>query len=95
MPVDQPVGSVTAINDPFAREAAEVAEALGVDPMRGLGQVEVERRAASAGRNELERIERPALWRMVLEAATEPFVVLLLIAGRRCDRAGRGARRRS
>jgi Ca2+-transporting ATPase len=79
--VDRPSRSAPAIVAPFAFEAAEVALALGVDPILGLDHVEVDRRAASAGRNELERTERPALWRMVVDAATEPFVVLLLVAG--------------
>lgn len=69
------------LDQPFARDVAEVADVLGVDPARGLDHAEVDRRAASAGRNELAPTERPAIWRMVLDAATEPFVVLLLLAG--------------
>jgi P-type Ca2+ transporter type 2C len=78
---ERPPGPTSATADWFAHDAAEVAETLGVDPTRGLDPGEVGARAALAGRNELERSERPALWRMILGAAMEPFVVLLLLAG--------------
>ena len=65
----------------FELPAADVAVALAVDPRLGLPAADVARRAAAAGPNEVQRSAPPAVWRMVLEAATEPFVLLLLVAG--------------
>ncbi|HET9522420.1 MAG TPA: HAD-IC family P-type ATPase [Candidatus Limnocylindrales bacterium] len=64
-----------------AATAASVAADLGVDPGLGLATEEVERRAAQAGPNALEASEQEPLWRMLLKAASEPFVLLLAIAG--------------
>jgi Ca2+-transporting ATPase len=69
------------VADPHSRPAREVAAALAVDPARGLSTAEAERRATVAGANTLGTAVRPAAWRMVLDAATEPFVLLLLAAG--------------
>src|SRR6185437_12868280 len=66
---------------PHARSAEAVAESLGVDPARGLAVPEVARRAADSGPNALDRAERPSVLGMVVDAATEPFVLLLLAAG--------------
>jgi len=52
-----------------------------VDPTVGLAAEEAAQRAVASGPNELETVHREPVWRMVLEAATEPFVVLLGIAG--------------
>ena len=60
---------------------AAVAEQLGVETRRGLDPAEVDRRAAIHGPNALESQRRATLPRMVLEAATEPFVLLLFAAG--------------
>jgi len=66
---------------PHARTAADVAADLAVDPGRGLStSVAIERRAAF-GANELEEVERPTIAAMVWEAVTEPFVILLFVAG--------------
>ena len=65
----------------FAVPAAEAARALDVDPAIGLTEEAVLRRAEIAGPNEVEPPQRPRVWRMVLDAATEPFVLLLLVAG--------------
>jgi Ca2+-transporting ATPase len=51
-----------------------------VDPAIGLDSDEVARRAALAGPNELEPRKRESVLRMVLGAATEPFVLLLAAA---------------
>ncbi len=59
----------------------DVAAALDVDPVTGLASAEAERRATEAGPNELDPTRREPLWRMILEAATEPFVLMLLAAG--------------
>ena len=64
-----------------ARPGAEVAAGLGVDPKRGLSAAAVEERRARSGPNELQEVERPSVWAMVWEALTEPFVVLLFVAG--------------
>jgi magnesium-transporting ATPase (P-type) len=72
---------VPSITDPHLIPAPDVALGLGVDPAHGLSPVEVERRAAVAGPNELEPEERPSVLAMLWEAATEPFVILLLVAG--------------
>jgi P-type Ca2+ transporter type 2C len=69
------------IRDAHARTPQEVAAALDVDPSAGLAEDEAARRAAIAGPNALEATASPSLWRIVLDAATEPFVLLLLAAG--------------
>lgn len=71
----------TPPTDPFALDARAVAAALDVEPARGLARDEVAARAAAAGPNELEPPHRSSILGMVLEAATEPFVLLLLAAG--------------
>ncbi len=67
--------------DAHARPAEEVARALGVDRTVGLASDEVARRAATSGPNSLAPAERESVLRMVREAATEPFVLLLAGAG--------------
>jgi Ca2+-transporting ATPase len=69
------------LTTPHAASALEVGEALSVDPAIGLGASEVLARAAQSGPNELEPARRESLLRMVLGAASEPFVVLLAVAG--------------
>jgi P-type Ca2+ transporter type 2C len=66
---------------PHAAEAHLVAEGLGVSLQTGLSEAEAARRLAASGANELQRREVPPLWRMVWDAATEPFIVLLLASG--------------
>jgi Ca2+-transporting ATPase len=61
--------------------AITVAANFGVDPTVGLTSDEVERRAADSGPNALEAPKREPLWRMLVKAATEPFVLLLTVAG--------------
>ncbi len=67
--------------DPHTRPAVEVALALGVDRSVGLAADEVARRAEASGPNALAPAERGSVLGMVREAATEPFVLLLLGAG--------------
>ncbi len=67
--------------EPYLRSAQAVAAALGVEPARGLSGDDVSARAATAGPNELESARRESVPRMIFEAATEPFVLLLLAAG--------------
>ncbi len=64
-----------------ARSAEEVAQALGVDRAVGLEPAEIERRAAAGGPNALEPARRNSILGMIREAATEPFVLLLFVAG--------------
>ncbi|MHB8458545.1 MAG: cation-translocating P-type ATPase [Candidatus Limnocylindrales bacterium] len=67
--------------DPHAAQAAAVADALGVDPARGLDPDEAARRSHEAGPNALEAARRESVVHMLVEAAGEPFVVLLFISG--------------
>lgn len=64
-----------------AEAGTAVAAALGVDPTVGLSTAEAARRAETAGPNALKASKREPVWRMVLEAATEPFVLMLAAAG--------------
>src|SRR5436309_9900256 len=73
--------TVPVMIDPYARRVADVASALGVDPARGRGEDAAGRLAAVHGPNALEPVRRSTLPVLLLEAATEPFVVLLAIAG--------------
>jgi Ca2+-transporting ATPase len=65
----------------YASSPAEVASALSVDPAVGLSPEDVDRRRNRSGRNEVEAAERPSLAAMIWDAVTEPFVVLLFVAG--------------
>ncbi len=67
--------------DAYARPAEDVSNALGVDPGRGLSTADVEARAAVLGPNELEPPRRESIAAMLVEAATEPFVLVLAVAG--------------
>jgi len=66
---------------PHSVPSAVVAEQLGVEPRHGLDPAEAERRAAIHGPNAIEPERRTTLPRMVFDAATEPFVLLLFAAG--------------
>ncbi len=71
----------SAVADAHARSADAVAAGLGVDPLPGLDAAEAARRLAAFGPNELEPGRREGIARLLVGAATEPFVVLLAIAG--------------
>ena len=81
IPVTATPSAPDRVLDAHALDANVVAARLEVDPGVGLVPAEVERRLARSGANELEHAERPAVWRMLLEAASEPFVLLLAAAG--------------
>jgi P-type Ca2+ transporter type 2C len=66
---------------PHATDAPAVAAALTVSPDAGLSEDEARRRLQATGPNELQRRRAPPLWRMVFDAATEPFILVLLGAG--------------
>ena len=74
-------GAVDQSTTAYARTASDVAAALGVDPARGLPPQLVAERREEFGLNELQEVERPSVWAMVWEAVTEPFVILLFVAG--------------
>jgi P-type Ca2+ transporter type 2C len=78
-PSPEPGGS--PLESPHAFSAADVGLALAVDPGAGLGAADAAERLARHGENELEARHGPSLARITWEAVTEPFVVLLLIAG--------------
>jgi P-type Ca2+ transporter type 2C len=61
--------------------AAAIADALQVDSSVGLSSAEATRRARAAGPNALEAGRREPLWRILLDAVVEPFVLLLAVAG--------------
>jgi Ca2+-transporting ATPase len=73
--------SLEPIAAAYALPAAELADRLRVDPSRGLDVIEAEARLAAHGPNELEPPRRVSVLTSVIEAATEPFVVVLAIAG--------------
>jgi Ca2+-transporting ATPase len=73
--------SRTSLADAHARSGEEVTKDLGVERARGLDPDEVTSRAAEAGPNTLEPPRRLSLVRLIWDAATEPFVLLLLAAG--------------
>ncbi|HET7027607.1 MAG TPA: cation-transporting P-type ATPase [Candidatus Limnocylindrales bacterium] len=64
-----------------AEPVPAVAAALGVDPVRGLDADVVAVRQAESGRNEVDATRPPGLLRAVVEAATEPFLILLIASG--------------
>src|SRR3954466_14749520 len=67
--------------EPHAAAAAEVAERLTVDPRVGLTTTEAERRAEASGPNALEEAHKEPVSAMLIEAVTEPFVLMLAVAG--------------
>jgi Ca2+-transporting ATPase len=73
-------GAVTS-TPPHATEAAAVAAAFGVQPATGLTDAEAARRLAASGANLLAQRTAPPLWKMLWDAATEPFILLLLGSG--------------
>jgi Ca2+-transporting ATPase len=58
-----------------------VAAKVGVDPRIGLSRVDAQDRATEVGPNELSAPDPPKVWRLVLRSATQPFVLVLLVAG--------------
>jgi Ca2+-transporting ATPase len=69
------------VDDAHLAAAIEIAGRLDVDPTGGLNVVEAARRLALYGPNELEPIRHPSILRTVWRGATEPFIVLLALAG--------------
>jgi P-type Ca2+ transporter type 2C len=81
MSVIAPVAGRQDMSRAHAVPVAVLATALDVDPGRGLSPASVTDRRTRFGPNELERVESPSVWAMVWDAVTEPFVVLLFVAG--------------
>ncbi len=72
----------TAVTAPaHALTGDEVAAQLEVDPRLGLSAAAALDRARTAGPNALEDTKSEPAWRMVLEALSEPFIVMLAVAG--------------
>jgi Ca2+-transporting ATPase len=69
------------IAEPQVAAAGDVARDLDVDPTRGLTSEDAAERARRGGPNALAVAEREPLWRMLMESATEPFVLMLAAAG--------------
>jgi Ca2+-transporting ATPase len=67
--------------DAHAQPVTAVAQALAVDPSYGLDTATVASRQAAMGPNAVEAEARPGIARVLLESATEPFVLLLAAAG--------------
>jgi Cation transporter/ATPase, N-terminus len=66
--------------DPPLLDAAEVLEALGVDPASGLSSAEAARRLARTGRNRLDPAAQVPAWRKLLAQFADPLIYLLLAA---------------
>ena len=75
MTIDAPAGTA------HARAAFDVAAELGVEPADGLTPADAAARLESTGPNALEEHAPPSVWKALWEAVTEPFVILLAVAG--------------
>src|SRR6187402_634350 len=64
-----------------ALSAGAVATDLNVDPEIGLSAQEAAERLARLGPNEIEPQAATPIWKMLFEAVTEPFVLMLAVAG--------------
>ena len=76
---DQAPTAVVA--DAHARTVVDVADALRVDPAVGLSAAAALERRAQVGPNELEAVASPTILGTVIKAVSEPFVILLFVAG--------------
>lgn len=83
--VPTPAEGTTVLDHPYLRPGSAVAEALGVDPERGLAREEVVRRLADTGENRLaEQPRRPAVLRFLDQFRSLLILILLgaaLLAG--------------
>ncbi|GLI27610.1 haloacid dehalogenase [Agromyces rhizosphaerae] len=78
---DQPTdpnAPATGPIDPTLARAAEVADALGVDPAAGLTTTDAARRLEADGPNELRESRGTPLWRRILSQFQDPLIYLLL-----------------
>lgn len=67
--------------EPHALTPAEAAARQGVDPGRGLSAGEAAERLRTSGPNELEPPRRTSILASIVDAATEPFVIVLALSG--------------
>ncbi len=74
-PIDRQAGA------PAMAANAAIGPGAITDPDTGLTDAEARRRLLADGPNEVEPPPRPTLPKLVLEAMSEPFVILLLLAG--------------
>ena len=65
----------------YSLPASAVATTARVDPRIGLSSGDAHNRAAEAGPNALSAPDPPKVWRLVVRSATQPFVLVLLVAG--------------
>ena len=77
-PADAGPGSSRLRDRPESEPVSGVAEALGVDPRRGLEPAEAEQRLLRSGPNELPQPARPGIVRAFLTHLREPMSLLLL-----------------
>ena len=75
------VGRRRDLDDAHALAVDAVAAVLGVDPRVGLTTADALGRAVEVGSNALLAPDSPKVWRLVLQSAAQPFVLLLLVAG--------------
>ncbi|WP_409331617.1 cation-translocating P-type ATPase [Trujillonella humicola] len=80
-----PLEDASPLDAPYLRPATAVADALGVDPRRGLTEEEISRRRAESGENVLaEQARRPAVLRFLDQFRSLLILILLgaaLLAG--------------
>src|SRR5690606_31305842 len=75
-----PGGTMAGTDQPWSRDAAAVAAALGTDPDRGLGAEEAAARLARDGPNRLDAAVAEPEWRQCLRQFADPLVYLLFAA---------------
>ncbi len=66
--------------EPWLRDAGEVAEALGVDPGQGLSSTEAESRLQRFGPNQLDAVRPAPEWQKFLKQFRDPLIYLLGVA---------------
>jgi P-type Ca2+ transporter type 2C len=71
----------TSAADAHASAVGDVAGVFGVDPAFGLSGAAVLEQLAKVGPNELEAVASPTILGAVRKAVSEPFVILLFVAG--------------
>jgi Ca2+ transporting ATPase len=68
------------MEDAYAKSVAEVLEAFGVDPAKGLSDSQVEQHALLYGKNELPHEESTPFWKLVLKQFDDLLVKILIAA---------------
>src|SRR4051812_22785707 len=63
---------------PYARDAADVAAALGSDPASGLTGAEAAARLSRFGPNEIAREQPPSVWQVALQQFRDPMNIMLV-----------------